>query len=95
MMCRNCEPSPLDVLVAKLKVDQVRLQNELNLRIEDRVDEDGDPLDCFYQTGLDKEGSPFSYGNFNDCYSDGYGFGEKDGRLDLINTILNDLGVNS
>ena len=41
-----------------------------------------------YHLRLDEGGEPFSNGNSDDCYSDGYDMGEKDGELQALKLIL-------
>lgn len=45
----------------------------------------------FYDAGLDEYGMPYSFGNADDVYSDGFENGIKDGSLDAFNEIITKL----
>jgi hypothetical protein len=52
---------------------------------EERPDED---TVTFYDISLDAEGMPYSHGNSNDVYDDGYSNGVTQGEYDLASKIL-------
>lgn len=41
-------------------------------------------IETFYDIGLDGDGCPIDYGNYNDTYDCGYDNGEKSGRLTTL-----------
>lgn len=52
-----------------------------------------DSKDSFYELGLDRDGMPYSHGNSDDVYSDGFSNGELDGKYYLAKEILEMMGV--
>jgi len=42
----------------------------------------------FYDMGLDSDGMPFSFGNADDVYSDGFQYGSQAGEYELASKIL-------
>ncbi len=51
---------------------------------EKRPDEDSL---TFYEVSLDSDGMPYSHGNSNDVYDDGYHNGTQNGEYELANKI--------
>ena len=51
---------------------------------EDRPDED---FLTFYDVSMDKDGMPYSHGNSNDVYDDGYHNGTQNGEYELAEKI--------
>jgi hypothetical protein len=51
---------------------------------EDRPDEDSL---TFYEVSLDRDGMPYSHGNSNDVYDDGYHNGTQNGEYELADKI--------
>jgi len=51
---------------------------------EDRPDEDSL---TFYEVSLDRDGMPYSHGNSNDVYDDGYHNGTQNGEYELAEKI--------
>jgi hypothetical protein len=51
---------------------------------EDRPDEDSL---TFYEVSIDSDGVPYSSGNSNDVYDDGYNNGTQNGEYDLAKKI--------
>ncbi len=43
---------------------------------------------CHYHLRIDEYGCPYGHGNSDDCYSDGYDMGEKDGELQTLKLII-------
>jgi hypothetical protein len=42
----------------------------------------------FYEVSLDRDGMPYSHGNSNDVYDDGYHNGTQNGEYELAEKIL-------
>lgn len=42
----------------------------------------------FYNMGLDNDGMPYSFGNADDVYSDGFQYGSREGEYELAKKIL-------
>lgn len=51
---------------------------------EERPDEDSL---TFYEVSLDRDGMPYSHGNSNDVYDDGYQNGTQNGEYELAKKI--------
>ena len=45
-------------------------------------------VNSFYEFSLDEDGVPYSEGNYNDCYADGYENGCRRGELEALRDIL-------
>lgn len=70
---------------------------EIKKLLNDMIDAYDKELDeeeasSFYDLGIGSDGVPNSYGNFDDCYSDGFDIGEKSGEYWLAQKILSILG---
>lgn len=66
-----------------------RLLDVLDDRHEENLEIDPDAdYPSFHNLGLDKDGMPYSFGNADDVYNDGFHNGSYDGEMDLINQLL-------
>jgi hypothetical protein len=52
---------------------------------EERPDED---MMTFYDVSIDRDGMPYSHGNSNDVYNNGYHNGTQNGEYELAEKIL-------
>lgn len=41
-------------------------------------------IESFYDCGMDGDGCPVQYGNYNDTYDSGYDNGENAGKLEML-----------
>lgn len=64
------------------KIEEL-VQSTILASLERLERDDETPLEDFYEIGLDEDGVPYSYGNADDVYSDGYNAGVVAGEYEL------------
>jgi hypothetical protein len=70
-------------IVAYLKFHIADIEEQLA-----RHKEKNPHVNSFYGISIDEDGIPYSHGNYDDCYSDGFENGCRQGELAALRDIL-------